>query len=70
MPAIARPGLVLLAAGLFADLLYHALSAALALDPDVGYAAHVLVLLGMLGVLVGVVAAGLRTGHTTSRRSD
>jgi len=69
VPATARPGLLLLAAGLFADLLYHALSAALAIDPDVGYAAHVVVLLGMLGVLVGVVAAGLRAGHPTSRRS-
>ena len=68
MPALSRPALLLLASGLFADLLYHALGDAL--DPRVGSAAHLVVLVGMILVVLSVAAQGLRTGNTTHRWSD
>jgi len=65
VPALARFGLVLLACGMFADLAFHAVGAD-------GYAAHVVMLVGMLVVLSGVVRQGLdaRSGNPSIRHSE
>ena len=64
MHPLARFGLLLLAFGLFADLLFHASGAD-------GYPAHLLVFVGMLLVVGGVVYQGLRSGtHPLQERNS
>jgi hypothetical protein len=63
VPALGRFGLLVLAAGLVADLAYHALPLVTAplLGAD-GLRAHLVVFVGMLLVVGGLVQQGLRAG--------
>jgi hypothetical protein len=63
VPALARLGLLILAAGLFADTIYHSLPdlSAPLLGAD-GLRAHLVVFVGMLLVLSGVLLQAL-SGH-------
>ena len=63
VPALARFGALLLSLGLFADLTLHAL----ARDPQLG---HLVTFVGMLLVVAGVTAQGLRARHPSASRSS
>ena len=67
MPPLARAGLLILAFGLVADLLYHALPVLTApLLGNDGGRAHLILCAGMVVVIGGLVEQGLALAHTSS----
>jgi hypothetical protein len=65
--ALARLGLVILAVGLFADLVYHSLPLTTVwLFGSEGVRAHLVVFFGMLLVTIGLIQQGLSAGTRES----
>ena len=73
VPRISKLGAVVIAIGLVADVVEHGFVPHVA-DPRVGafpvgeHAAHLIVLVGMVLVLVGVVADGIRSQRRMTRQ--